>query len=66
MDKIAAVNTIRVLWLLPVDPSRCAKAWVCGRSLTGIVGSNHAGGLIISAEDSYRMCDVSELIVTLR
>ena len=28
------------------DPdSRESKAWVCGRSLTGIAGSNPAGGM---------------------
>jgi hypothetical protein len=25
-----------------------SKAWVCGRSLAGIVGSNSAGGMVVS------------------
>jgi hypothetical protein len=27
-----------------------SKAWVCGRSLAGIVGSNHAGSRSVSCE----------------
>jgi hypothetical protein len=32
--------------LIPVA-ARC-KAWVCGSSLAGIVGSNHGGGMDVS------------------
>ena len=33
------------------DPdSRAPKAWVCGRSLTGIASSNPAGGMYVSCE----------------
>ena len=42
--------------------ARC-KAWVCGRSIAGLAGSNPAGGmdaclcvgLVTSLEDSYRV-----------
>ena len=29
---------------MPVPVAARSKAWVCGRSLAGIVGSNQAGG----------------------
>ena len=34
--------------LLPIPVAARSKAWVCGRSLTGIVGSNSAGGMDVS------------------
>jgi hypothetical protein len=54
---------------LPIPVTARSKAWVCGRSLAGIVGSNPAGdscvcvlssrglcvGLIIRPEESYRV-----------
>jgi len=30
---------------LPIPVAERSKAWVCGRSLAGIVGSNTAGGM---------------------
>ena len=30
---------------LPIPVAARSKAWVCGRSLAGIVGSNPAGGM---------------------
>jgi hypothetical protein len=30
---------------LPIPVAARSEAWVCGRSLTGIVGSNPAGGM---------------------
>jgi len=30
---------------LPIPVAARSKAWVCGRSLAGIVGSNHAGSI---------------------
>ena len=37
-----------IVLLFPVAAR--SKAWVCGRSLAGIVGSNPAGGLDVSCE----------------
>jgi hypothetical protein len=34
-----------------------SKAWVCGRSLTGIAGSNFAGGAWLSV--AYECCVLS-------
>jgi hypothetical protein len=31
--------------LVPIPVAVQSKAWVCGRSVTGIVGSNPAGGM---------------------
>ena len=31
--------------VLPVPVAALSNAWVCGRSLAGIVGSNAAGGM---------------------
>jgi hypothetical protein len=30
---------------VPVPVAARSKAWVCGRSLTGILGSNYTGGM---------------------
>ena len=30
---------------MPIDVAMWSKAWVCGRSFVGIVGSNPAGGM---------------------
>jgi len=35
--------TKSILWPIPVDAR--SKAWVCGRSVAGIVRSNPAGGV---------------------
>jgi hypothetical protein len=56
---------------MPIPVAARSKGWVCGHSLTGIVGSNPAGsmnvcccvlsgrglcdGLIIRPEESYRV-----------
>jgi hypothetical protein len=40
----------RDCWLEPIPVAAQSKAWVCGRSLSGIVGSNSAGGMGISCE----------------
>jgi len=32
-------------WHWPIPVAARSKAWVCGRSLAGIVGSNSAGGM---------------------
>jgi len=39
---------------MPIPVAAPSKAWVCGRSLAGIVGSNPAGGL-----DVCLLCVVS-------
>ena len=36
--------------LLPIPVAARSEAWVCGRSLAGIVGSNPAGGMDVSRE----------------
>jgi hypothetical protein len=36
--------------LLPIPVAKRSEAWVCGRSLAGIVGSNPAGGMDVSRE----------------
>jgi hypothetical protein len=33
---------------MPILVDARSKAWVCGRSLAGIVGSNPAGGMDVS------------------
>jgi hypothetical protein len=35
----------RCLMFRPIPVAARYKAWVCGRSLTGITGSNPAGGM---------------------
>jgi hypothetical protein len=35
---------------LPIPVAARSKAWVCGRSLAGIVDSNPAGGMDVSCE----------------
>jgi hypothetical protein len=35
-------------WLLPILVAALSKAWVCGRSLAGIAGSNLARGMDVS------------------
>jgi len=35
---------------MPVPLAARFKAWVCGRSLAGIVGSNSAGGMVVCCE----------------
>jgi hypothetical protein len=41
----------------PIPVAARSKAWVCSRSLDGIVGSNPAGGIDISLE-SHMCCQV--------
>jgi hypothetical protein len=36
-----------LLLLLPIPVAARSKAWVCGRSLAGIVGSNPAGNMVV-------------------
>ena len=36
--------------LLPIPVAARSEAWVCGRSLAGIVGSNPAGGMDVCVE----------------
>jgi len=36
--------------LLPIPLAARSEAWVCGRSVAGIVGSNPAGGIDVSRE----------------
>jgi hypothetical protein len=42
--------TRQCLEILPIPMAAQFKVWVCGRSLTGIVGSNSAGGMDVSCE----------------
>jgi hypothetical protein len=43
---------------VPIPQSARAKAWICGRSLAGIVGSNPSGGMDVSCVLSGRsLCD---------
>ena len=35
---------------MPVPVAARFKAWVCGRSLAGIVGSNSAGAMVVCCE----------------
>ena len=35
---------------MPIPGAVRSKAWVCGRSLTGIVGSNPSGGMDVCCE----------------
>ena len=44
---ITSCHEISESYLLvkPVPVAERSKAWVCGRSPTGIAGSNHAGGM---------------------
>jgi len=54
-----------VKFQLPIPVAARFKAWVCGRSLAGIAGSNPAGGMVVccqvqisaitSPEESYRV-----------
>jgi hypothetical protein len=44
MDPEKQINS-RYTFILPIPEAARSKAWVCGRSLTGIVGSNPAGGM---------------------
>ena len=36
---------VTIVWQLPVPAAVRAKAWVCGRSLAGIAGSNPVGAM---------------------
>jgi hypothetical protein len=35
----------KVIYLTPIPVAMRSKAWVCGRLLAGIVGSNPSGGI---------------------
>ena len=39
---------ISYYYVSPLPVTAQSKAWVCGRSLAGIVGSNPAGGMGVS------------------
>ena len=52
---LPGAHTIQSMWQQylqsTADPSeRAAKAWVCGRSLAGIAGSNPAGCLVVCCQ----------------
>jgi len=38
-------NLSKYLTIRPISLAACSKAWVCGLSLAGIMGSNPNGGL---------------------
>jgi hypothetical protein len=44
-----AIYIINIVYtgILPIPVAARSKAWVYGRSLTGIVGSNSAGGMVV-------------------
>jgi hypothetical protein len=44
-DSIKHIILVRVWGNLPIPAAARSKAWVCGRSLAGIVGSNPTGGM---------------------
>ena len=46
LAKNQKLASARYVWTIPVVAR--SKAWVCGRSLAGIVGSNPAGGMDVS------------------
>jgi hypothetical protein len=41
---------VQLIILTPNSVSTWSKAWVCRRSLAGIVGSNAAGGMVVCCE----------------
>ena len=41
---------VHVLYSLPIPVAARSKAWICGLSLVGIVGSNAVGGMDVSCE----------------
>jgi len=53
--------------LQPIPVAARSKAWVCGRSLAGIAGSNPTGGmdvcvLVSTVEHNYLVADVCYLL----
>jgi hypothetical protein len=44
--------------LKPIPVAARSKAWVCGRSFAGIVGSNSAGGTVCLSVVSVVCCQV--------
>jgi hypothetical protein len=46
---------------VPITVAAPAKAWVCGRSLAGIAGSNLPGEMDVFRECLCRLVEVSEL-----
>jgi hypothetical protein len=53
-DSVVGIATRYGLGGPGIDAVR-SKAWVCGRSLTGIVGSNPTGGMDVSVVSCIRM-----------
>jgi len=56
-----------VLHRKPIPVAARSKAWVCGRSLSGIAGSNPTGGMdvcreccVLSSRDRPTECSVSD------
>jgi hypothetical protein len=39
------LKLVNIITTTPIPVAALSKAWVCGRLLTGIVGSNPAGGM---------------------
>jgi len=55
----ASVVVLRLKILcLPLPVAARSKAWVCGRSLAGIAGSNPAGGIDVLSVVSVVCCQV--------
>jgi hypothetical protein len=50
------LKTVNRIW--PVPAAARPKAWVCGLSLTGILGSNPAGGMDVTYLVSVLCCQV--------
>ena len=45
-----------VIFLMPIPADAPSKAWVCGRSMAGIVGSNPAGAWMSVCCDCCVLC----------
>ena len=45
MSQLNSVTMLHSITRQPVSVAARSKAWVCGHSLAGIVGSNNTGGM---------------------
>jgi hypothetical protein len=59
MEELCVLGEVRIIYLCelkylkPITVAARSKAWVCGRSLSGILGSNPTGRMIYISCELY-------------